>query len=274
MKQFKKYSITFWIYCLAFILAPIVLLTLYSFTTISNGNLTDFTFTLEHIQKVFEPLYLKIIYLSFRLAFITTVLCLVIGYITAYLITKINRKYQIYALILIVLPMWMNMLLRTYAWRSILIRDGLMNQFLEFLGFDKLEILNTEYAVLLGMVYNFLPFMIFPIYNSLNKMDKNLIDAAKDLGSSTFVIFRKVIFPLSMPGVISGIILVFMPSATSFVIPAYLGGGKVDLIGSIIERQFLTAYNWNFGSALSFVVLTIMIVMTLLLYKGEKKYEA
>ncbi len=274
MKQFKKYNIVFSIYSFAFILAPIILLVVFSFTTITRMNTSDVSFTLDHLKTSLEPLYLKVIYMSLKLAFITTTLCLVIGYLCAYFITKIKAKYQTTVLIILILPMWMNMLLRTYAWKSILISNGILNQVLEVLGFDKIEILNTQSAVILGMVYNFLPFMIFPIYNSLNKMDKSLIEAAKDLGSTSFTVLRKVVFPLSLPGVISGVILVFMPSATSFVIPTYLGGGNQDLIGNIIERQFTVVGNWNLGSALSFIILTLMILTTLLLYKGEKKYEA
>ncbi len=272
MKAFKKYSLAFWLYALVFIAAPIILILFFTFTTATRTNFTDFEFTLNNIQIAFESVYIKVILISLRIALITTLICLVIGYLTAYFITKVNQKYQSIILILIVLPMWMNMLLRTYAWRSILINNGILNQILDFLNLGRVEILNTEIAVIFGMVYNFLPFMIFPIYNSLRKMDNDLIIAAKDLGASKLKIFLKVIFPLSLPGVISGIVLVFMPSATSFVIPTYLGGGKIDLIGNIIERQFNVVGNWNLGSALSLIVLTILIITTLFLYQGEKKY--
>ncbi len=271
MRMFKKYASIYILFSIVLIIIPILFIILFSFT---EGKTFDLSvITLDNFKKVFDPLYLTIIKRSFTLALNTTIITLVIGYICAYFITKVNRKYQHIVLVLFIVPMWMNALLRTYAWKSILSYNGTLNQVITKFGFEALDMLNTEFAVTMGMVYNFLPFMIFPIYTALVSIDLDLINAARDLGCNKFQIFKRVVLPLSMPGVITGIIFVFMPSATSFIIPMYLGGGKVDMVGNIIERQFNIVGDWNFGSALSLVILFIMLASTSVLRKVGDKYE-
>lgn len=271
MEKFRKYASVYFIYSVLLIIVPILFIVIYSFT---QSKTFDFSsITLNNFRKAFDPLYLNVIYRSLKLAVTTTFITLIIGYVCAYFITKVNKKFQAIVLVLFIVPMWMNALLRTYAWKSILSYNGIFNQILGVFHIEPLNLLNTDFAVLLGMVYNFLPFMIFPIYTSLISIDSDLINAAKDLGSNASQVFRKVIFPLSVPGIITGIIFVFMPSATSFIIPMYLGGGKTDMIGNIIERQFTIIGDWNFGSALSLFILFIMLVSTSLLRKVGDKYE-
>jgi len=185
---------------------------------------------------------------------------LFIGYPAAYLLTRVNEKNKGLLILLFILPMWMNMLLRTYAWMTILGNTGLINSFLSLINLPNVNLLYNNSAVILGMVYNFLPFMVFPIYTALNKMDRSLIEAAEDLGADSFTIFRKVIFPLSLPGVVSGIVMVFMPAVSTFVIPRLLGGGKNVLIGNLIEKLFLVTRDWNFGAALSMIILVIIFI--------------
>ena len=181
----------------------------------------------------------------------STILCLLIGYPAAYIIAKSKARRQSVLLMLVIVPMWMNFLLRTYAWSAILGRNGVLNTILTAIGLPAMNILYTDSAVMLGMVYNFLPFMIIPIYTILTKMDQDLINAAKDLGANSTQVFTKVIFPLSMPGVVSGITMVFMPAVSTFVISKLLGGGQFMLIGNLIEQQFMSVGDWHFGSAIS-----------------------
>ncbi|MFV0499771.1 MAG: ABC transporter permease [Bacilli bacterium] len=271
MIMFKKYSLVYILYSIILIVIPLVFIIIFALT--SNRTIDFSNFSLEYVAKVFEPMYLTIILRSVKIALVTTLITLVLGYICAYFITKVNVKYQHIVLVLFIVPMWMNALLRTYAWKSILNYNGILNQLINSFGFESLDMLNTNYAVILGMIYNFLPFMIFPIYTALVSIDKGLINAAKDLGCNGLEVFKRVILPLSIPGIISGIIFVFIPAVTSFIIPLYLGGGKVDMIGNIIERQFITVGDWNFGSALSLFIMSIMIISTMLLRRVGDKYE-
>ncbi len=271
MNMFRKYAIPFCIYAILLIVIPIVFIIIYSFTMGRSLDLS--TFTINNLTKSTDPLYLEIVLRSISLSLQTTVITLGIGYLVAFFITKIKGKMQNIILVLFIVPMWLNVLLRTYAWKSILSYNGILNQFLDIFSIEPLELLNTEVAVMIGMVYNFLPFMIFPIYTSLITIDEGLINAAKDLGCNSKQVFRRVTLPLSIPGVITGIIFVFMPSATTFIIPLYLGGGKVDTIGNVIERQYTVVGNWNFGSMLSLMVLFLMLVTTYLLRRVGSKYE-
>ena len=212
-----------------------------------------------------QPMYFRIFYRSIRLALISTILCLLIGYPAAYIIAKSKASRQSVLLMLVIIPMWMNFLLRTYAWSAILGRNGVLNTILTAIGLPAMNILYTDSAVMLGMVYNFLPFMIIPIYTILTKMDQDLINAAKDLGANSTQVFTKVIFPLSMPGVVSGITMVFMPAVSTFVISKLLGGGQFMLIGNLIEQQFMSVGDWHFGSAISiFMMIVILISMALM----------
>lgn len=254
-----------------FIVIPLILIIFYSITTTNdNGNLV---FTLSNFKRAFEPIYLKVIWRSIWIAFLSTVFCLIIGYPIAYILAQKEYKNKSILLFLFIVPMWMNMLLRTYSWLTILENNGLINSFLEMLGFDKVQFLYTDGAVVLGMVYNFLPFMILPIYTVLSKIDNSIIEAAQDLGANDRDIFRKIIVPMSMPGVVSGITMVFMPALTSFVVPNILGGGQFILAGNLIEQQFLRVGDWNFGSAISVIILIIMILTMIIFGAFEQEKE-
>lgn len=250
-----------------FIVIPLLLIVFFSFTSKVDGR---FVFSFENFQRLFEPIYFTVFVRSIWLAILSTVLCLLLGYPIAYIISKLPIKRRNILILLFILPMWMNFLLRTYAWMAILGRDGLINTLLGYIGIGPIKMLYTDGAILLGMVYNFLPFMVIPIYTVLIKIDKNLINAAYDLGANKAQAFRKVILPLSIPGIISGITMVFMPAVSNFVIPNLLGGGKYMLVGNLIEQQFTTIGNWNFGSALSIFMMILILISMGLMSKYEK----
>lgn len=250
-----------------FIVIPLLLIVFFSFTSKVDGR---FVFSFENFQRLFEPIYFTVFVRSIWLAILSTVLCLLLGYPIAYIISKLPIKRINILILLFILPMWMNFLLRTYAWMAILGRDGLINTLLGYIGIGPIKMLYTDGAILLGMVYNFLPFMVIPIYTVLIKIDKNLVNAAYDLGANKAQAFRKVILPLSIPGIISGITMVFMPAVSNFVIPNLLGGGKYMLVGNLIEQQFTTIGNWNFGSALSIFMMILILISMGLMSKYEK----
>ncbi len=253
-----------------FVVLPLLLIMFYSITVTNvDGSIQ---FTLANFQRVFEPIYLKVIWKSIWIAMLTTVICLVLAYPVAYILSN-NKGNNSTLLFLFIVPMWLNMLLRTYSWLTILETNGLINNFLAFLGFEKIQFLYTDFAVILGMVYNFLPFMILPIYTVLTKIDKSIIEAAEDLGADKQQVFRRVVFPMSLPGVVSGITMVFMPALTSFVVPNLLGGGQYVLVGNLIEQQFLRVGDWGFGSAISTVVLLIMVVSMFIFGAFEQEPE-
>ena len=245
-----------------FIVIPLFLIVFFGFTKMEGGA---YVFSLENFKELMNPLYFKVFWRSIRLAVISTILCLLVGYPTAYIISKSKASRQNILLMLAIIPMWMNFLLRTYAWSAILGREGILNTVLNAIGLNSVNVLYTDAAVLLGMVYNFLPFMILPIYTVLSKMDQDLINAAKDLGANGRQVFSKIIFPLSMPGVVSGITMVFMPAVSTFVISKLLGGGQFMLIGNLIEQQFMSVGDWHFGSAISlFMMIVILITMAIM----------
>ncbi len=250
----RRLGLPYYVYLLIFILVPLLLVLYFAFTT-GNGG-----FSLTNFERFMTPQYLSILWSSLRVSFVATAICLLIGYPVAYMIANAHWKYKSTMLLLMVIPMWMNFLLRTYAWMTILSRNGLLNQFLAFFGIPGIDIMFTEGAVLIGMVYNFLPFMVLPIYSILEKMDKSVIEAARDLGADKSTVFRKVIFPLSLPGVITGIMMVFIPAISSFEISLLLGGNKFNLIGNLIEQQFKVTGDWHFGSAMSTILMALMIV--------------
>lgn len=253
-----------------FTLIPLCLIVFFCFTTSPFGlDQVDYSFSLENLQKVFEPMYMKIMLKSFQLALIATVICLLLGYPLAYKIANTSMKWQQVMVMLVVVPMWMNFLLRTYAWLLILGTNGYFNMFLDFIGLPKIEILFTDAAVVLGMVYNFLPFMVLPIFTVLRKMDNKLVDAAKDLGATDSVVFRRIIFPLSIPGIVSGVSMVFMPAASTFVISSLLGGGQYMLIGNLIEEQFMRIGDWHFGSALSIILMVFILISMIIMNKYD-----
>ena len=256
------------IWSMIFIVIPLLLIIFFGFTKEVNGH---YVFSLENFQRLMDPIYFKVFIRSLWLALVSTFLCILVGYPTAYIISKVKASKQGILILLFILPMWINFLLSTYAWMAILAKNGIINTLLNSLGFGHINILYTDAAVLLGMVYNFLPFMVLPIYTILSKMDKDLINAARDLGANGFQVFTKVIFPLSLPGVASGITMVFMPAVSTFVISKLLGGGKIMLVGNLIEQQFMTVGDWNFGSAVSiFMMILILISMALMNKFGDE----
>lgn len=268
----KKFSGTpYYIWAIIFIIVPIILVAYYSF--FMEDDFGNTYFTMEHYKEFLDPLYLKVFWKSMWLAFQSTVLCLLIGYPLALILANMKPSIQRYAVPLIVLPMWMNFLLRTYAIMYIINKNGLINQLLEFLNLPQMNLMYTDSAIMLGMIYNFLPFMVLPIYTVLSKIDRSLIEAAGDLGANDLMIFGKVIVPLSLPGVVSGITMVFMPAVSTFVIPALMGGGKTMLIGNLIERQFMSANNWNFGSSLSMILMVIILLLMALMNRVDPDQE-
>ena len=255
------------VWMLIFIIIPVALIFYYGFT---RNDGVRAVWTLGNFTRAFEPVYLKVMWRSVSLAFVCTVISLGFGYPAAMIMAEKNFDKKGTILFLIIMPMWMNFLLRTYAWLTILEKNGLINAALAFLRLPKLDMLYTGSAVILGMVYNFMPFMILPIYSVLKKMDRSLIEAAQDLGANGFDVFFRLVLPLSIPGVISGITMVFMPAVTTFIISDLLGGKQVEMIGNLIERQFLTVYDWNFGSALS-VILMFMILISMAVVSAVDK---
>lgn len=260
MKKFSQLAIPYIVWSVLMLLLPMVLIAFYAITD-SGNSIVNFTFTLQHFKKFFTDMdFLLVLWKSLGIAVKTTIICILIGYPTAYFISKCSDRVRNILVLAITLPMWINMLVRTYSWIGILSDGGILQNILKMLGFGEVSLLYTEGAVLLGMVYNFIPFMILQINTSLCKMDKSLLEASADLGANRFWTFWKVVFPLSLPGVISGISLVFLPAVSSFFIPKLLGGGQYFLIGNVIENQFITVGEWNFGSAISMIMAVIMML--------------
>lgn len=250
-----------------FIIIPLFLIVFFGFTKNVDGQ---YVFTLENFERLMDPIYFKVFGRSIWLALLSTIICLVVGYPAAYIISKAKLSRRGTLIMLFILPMWMNFLLRTYAWAAILGKNGIINTILVALGFDAANILYSDVAVMLGMVYNFLPFMVLPIYTVLSKMDQDLINAAKDLGANPMQVFSKVVLPLSMPGVASGITMVFMPAVSTFVISKLLGGGKFMLLGNLIEHQFMTVGDWHFGSAVSIFMMIMILLSMAFMNKFDK----
>ncbi|MBN1037926.1 ABC transporter permease [Clostridium botulinum] len=256
----------YFIWSALFIVIPLIIVLFFSFTTKTSSG---YSFSLENYNNLFNSQYLYIFKQSILLALESTVACLVIGYPASYIISKMNLIKSNFLIMLFILPMWMNFLLRTYAWVPILGKTGLINLLLGKIGIGPISFLYNDGAVLLGMIYNFLPFMVLPIYTILIKMDQDLINAAHDLGANRFKVFTRVVLPLSMPGIISGITMVFMPAVSTFVISRLLGGGQYMLIGNVIEQQFTTMGDWNFGSAISILMMIIILIFMRIASKFE-----
>ena len=260
MKQFRRMTYPYIVWALILIVAPMLLIVLYAFTQQGNDVVTT-RFTLDNFFRFFsDRLFAKILVRSIRVAAVTTIVCLLLGYFPAYYIAKSSEKFKMKWVLIITFPTWINLLVRTYAWIGILDDKGIVNTILGLIGLGPYKIMYTEFAVILGMVYNFMPFMILQIYTSLTKMDGSLLEAANDLGASPVQAFLRVTLPLSLPGIISGITLVFLPAVSSFCIPSMLGGGNYMLVGNMIEQYFLGAGDWNFGSALSLIMALITIL--------------
>lgn len=255
----KKFSLIYLFWGLIFIVLPLFLILAHALS--SNTDLSEFAFTLDNFHRFFEPLYVKILITSLILAALSTILCLIVGYPVAYIISKMSEKVRNNMILIFIIPMWMNFLLRTYAWLTLLGNKGLINKFIGLFGLGPWDLMYNSKAIMIGMVYNFLPFMVLPIYTVLLKMDQKLIEAAKDLGANDFEVFTKVIFPLSLPGIYTGITMVFIPAISTFVVPNLLGGNNFYLIGNLIEKQFTFTGDWGFGSAISMVLIVIMLLI-------------
>ena len=278
--KLSRFAVPYGVWMAIFVVAPIVIIVVYAFSSADGG------FSLENFVNMGE--YTDVFLRSFKLALIATAVCLLIGYPVSYWMSREGKSFQRMAMVLIMLPMWMNFLLRTYSWMTILENNGLLNQLFQKIGLIALynrvtgadveffQMINTQGAVVLGMVYNYLPFMILPIYSVIIKLDRSLIEAARDLGANSVMVFRKVILPLSLPGVLSGITMVFVPSVSTFAISRMLGGGTELLLGDLIERQFLGgAYNPQLGAAISLVMMVIVLVCMIVMNRfGEGEEQA
>lgn len=240
------------VWAVLFIIAPLIMVLYYALTDSSGA------FTFNNIAAI--PDYAATILLSVLYGVFATFICLAIGYPFAYFLTKTKMSLQRVFFLMVMIPMWMNFLIRTYSWMTILGDSGIINTVLNAVGLSSLKMINTGGAVILGMVYNFLPYMILPIYSIMNKMDNSLVEAAQDLGSSKSQVFRKVVVPLSLPGVLSGVTMVFVPCVSTFYITQKLGGGQIVLIGDVIETQFQSANNYNLGASLSFVLMILILI--------------
>ena len=278
--RLSRFAIPYVIWMALFVVAPIIMVVIYAFSTADGGA------TLANFAKM--GTYTVVFTRSFKLALIATAICLLIGYPVSYVMSKEGPRFQRLAMVLIMLPMWMNLLLRTYSWMAILENNGLLNQLFRKIGLIALynsvfgtdisffRMINTQGAVVLGMVYNYLPFMILPIYSVIIKLDRSLIEAARDLGANSFQVFRRVILPLSLPGVLSGITMVFVPSVSTFAISKMLGGGTEMLLGDLIEQQYMGgAYNPQLGAAISLVMMVIVVVCMVIMNRfGEGEEQA
>ena len=278
--RLSRFAIPYVIWMALFVVAPIIMVVIYAFSASVGG------FTLDNFAKM--GTYTVVFTRSFKLALIATAICVLIGYPVSYKMSKEGPWFQRLAMVLIMLPMWMNFLLRTYSWMAILENNGLLNQLFRKIGLIALynnifgtdisffRMINTQGAVVLGMVYNYLPFMILPIYSVIVKLDHSLIEAARDLGANSFQVFRRVILPLSLPGVLSGITMVFVPSVSTFAISKMLGGGTEMLLGDLIEQQYTGgAYNPYLGAAISLVMMVIVVICMVVMNRfGEGEEQA
>lgn len=267
MKKFSQLAFPYVVWVILMILLPMLLILFYSLTTQGN-EIVNFTFTLNNYIRFFtDHDFLMILWRSLVIAFKTTIICVLLGYPIAYFIARSPDRVRNTLVLAVTLPTWINMLVRTYSWIGLLSEGGIIQT---LFGLQGTDLLYTEGAVLLGMVYNFIPFMILQINTSLCKMDHSLLEASADLGANKVQTFLRVVFPLSLSGVISGIALVFLPAVSSFFIPKLLGGGQFFLIGNVIENQFITVGEWNFGSAISMIMAVIMMLCMYLIRRVDE----
>ena len=271
----RWYSLPYMVWAIIFTVIPLIVVVAYGITVQNPDGSLSLSFV--NFQKFFTPVYLTVFGRSVLYAAISTLVCLLIGYPAALILTSKNLKHKSIMMLLIVIPMWMNLLLRTYSWLTLLENEGLINQFLRFIGIlgteEHIQFLYGEGAVVFGMVYNFLPFMILPIHSVLSKMDHSIIEAAEDLGASKIHIFKKIIFPLSIPGISSGITMVFVPAITTFAISSILSGNNVNLLGNVIEKQFGVGGDWNFGSTMSLILMVMILISMKLMPDSEKESQ-
>ena len=255
------------LWSIAFTILPLLMIVYYGMTT-EKGR-----FTWSNLAQITTPENLKALGLALLLSFVSTAICLILAYPLAMILSEANVNQTSFIVLIFILPMWMNFLLRTLAWQTLLEKNGVINGILSFLHLPNIAIINTPWAIILGMVYNFLPFMILPIYNVLAKIDDNTINAAKDLGANNFQTLIHIWIPLSIPGIISGITMVFVPALTTFVISSLLGGSKILLIGNVIEQEFTKGSNWHLGSGLSLVLMIFILLSMALIVKYDKEGE-
>ena len=267
MKSRKLLSGPYLFWAASFIIIPLLMILYYGLTD-KNGN-----FTLMNLAQITTQENLKALGLALLLSFVSTLICLILAYPLAMILSEKNVNQTSFIVLIFILPVWMNFLLRTLAWQNLLEKNGVINMVLRFFHLPELALINTPFAIILGMVYNFLPFMVLPIYNVLSKIDKDVIFAARDLGANSLQTFSKIILPLSVPGIISGITMVFVPSLTTFVISDLLGGSKILLIGNVIEQEFKQGSNWNTGSGLSLVLMIFIIASMAMIAKYDKEGE-
>lgn len=253
----KWLSTPYVLWSVMFIIIPLCMIFYYGLTDKTGA------FTLENIAAIATAEHAKALWLSLLLSLISTLICFLLAYPLAMILSNMKVNQHSFIILIFILPMWMNFLLRTLAWQTLLEKSGVINSVLSFLHLPNINIINTPYAIILGMVYNFLPFMVLPLYNVLSKIDENVLNASRDLGAGSVHTFFHIILPLSIPGIISGITMVFVPALTTFVISTLLGGSKILLIGNVIEQEFTQASNWNLGSGLS-IVLMIFIILNMI----------
>lgn len=271
--KMKKAAYPYILWMVIFIVVPLFLIIYFAFTRGDSQNFSTFQLSLDNFKRFFTPTYLNVLGRSVNLAFISTVICLILGYPMAYIISKEKVRKRNIMILMFVIPMWMNFLLRTYAWLTLLGRNGFINYLITKLGFQPLDLMFNDKAVLLGMVYNFLPFMVLPIYSVLTKIDNSLIEAAEDLGANKVQVFGKVILPLSIPGIITGITMVFIPAVSTFIISSLLGGNKYNLIGNLVEQQFRWTGDWHFGSSMSIILMVFILITMAFTSKFDKEKE-
>ncbi|WP_068457266.1 ABC transporter permease [Aedoeadaptatus pacaensis] len=257
----RRYASAYIVWAILFIVLPLVLVLFMSFNGVSTMSMGDYRFSTEQFARFFQPLYLRILWRSVALAILSTAACLLVGYPAAYAISRTKPKTSSMLILLFVIPMWMNFLLRTYAWITLLGRNGVLNKVFHLIGLGPFDMMYNQGAILMGMIYNFLPFMVLPIYTILQKTDRSYLEAAQDLGANPATAFLKVTLPLSLPGIYSGILMCFIPALSTFVISSLLGGNKYYLVGNIIEQQFRLTGNWPFGSAIAVVLIAILLIM-------------
>lgn len=264
----KMLSAPYLFWSAMFIIIPLCMVFYYGFTDKTGA------FTLDNILAITSPEHSKALWEALKLSILSTIICFLLAYPLAMILCNMNVNQNSFVVLIFILPMWMNFLLRTLAWQTLLEKTGVINSLLNMLHLPTMKLINTPSAIVLGMVYNFLPFMVLPIYNVLVKIDKNVINAARDLGANEIQTFFKITLPLSLPGIISGITMVFVPALTTFVISKILGGSKILLIGNVIEQEFTQTGNWNLGSGLSIVLMLFIIFNMVISAVTDKEGEA
>lgn len=263
----KSFAFPYLLWMIGFTVLPLIMIAVYGFTD-KNG-----AFTISNFMAIFSEEHMSALLLSLYLSLICTIVCLLLAYPLAMILSKSGASRTGFVVFIFILPMWMNFLMRTYAWLNLLDDGGILDRFFAMIGIDYQSPIGTTSAIVLGMVYNYLPFMVLPLFNALSKIDKNVIDAAKDLGANSIQTFLRITLPLSFPGIVSGVTMVFVPALTTFAISDILGARKVLLIGNIIEQEFSTASNWNLGSGLSMVLMVFILISMAILNHYDKNGE-